>query len=228
MSEEKKQKQKKYHSKEDAIKDHVDNYRSQGWAKGKFDAKGPDRNRIKKIMANVPDYAFVLDVGCNDGSLGVMLQEEKKCTVIGIDVVQDLVQLANCRGVVARLGSAEDLPFKDNYFDVVILAEVLEHLYDPADGLKEIRRVLRPGGVFVGSVPHSEGGLGHKHHSGGDYHQNIFTPESLELLLKNYFDDVDISPTTYFHKWAKKNNIDAKMNQWNNWFAKKGTNGSTP
>jgi glycosyltransferase involved in cell wall biosynthesis len=50
---------------------------------------------------------------------------------------------------------AENLPFEDASFDVVILREVLVHLLDPVKALKEIRRVLKPSGFLLGSAPHA-------------------------------------------------------------------------
>jgi len=50
-------------------------------------------------------------------------------------------------------GSAYSLPFNDNSFDLVVCSEVLEHLHEYKDAIKEISRVLRPGGQFLASVP---------------------------------------------------------------------------
>lgn len=72
------------------------------------------------------------------------------------------------RGWLKRLPSAADprllraqanifhLPFRDGLFDVVVAAEVLEHLPGPVDAVREIRRVLKPGGRFIATVPYRE------------------------------------------------------------------------
>ena len=52
-------------------------------------------------------------------------------------------------------GSAYSLPFPNNSFDLVICSEVLEHLHEYNDAIKEIHRVLKPGGKFYASVPAS-------------------------------------------------------------------------
>lgn len=52
--------------------------------------------------------------------------------------------------------NAFHLPFRDGLFDVVIAAEVLEHLPGPGDAAREVRRVLKPGGRFIATVPYRE------------------------------------------------------------------------
>ena len=50
-------------------------------------------------------------------------------------------------------GDIEAMPFTDGFFGTVLCTEVLEHVPDPAAAIREFRRVLRPGGVLIGSVP---------------------------------------------------------------------------
>lgn len=61
-------------------------------------------------------------------------------------------------GERARVGLSQSMPFEKGEFDVVIMSEVLEHLSDEVllGSLKEVRRVLRPGGRFIGTVPANE------------------------------------------------------------------------
>jgi len=210
----------KYASKEEAINDHKSNYRSEGYAKGKFDPYGPDRLRIDRIRGAVPDGAIVLDVGCNDGSMGLLLQTKNRCTVFGIDVVGELVVRANLRGIIARVQNVENLEFKDSFFDAVVMGEVLEHCYDPYDALKEIHRVLKPGGVFSGSVPHPGGGMGGEHHKYADFHQSLFQTDELESKLSIFFKDVEIKGTPYLKSWCLRNNINTDVPQWNNFVCK--------
>ena len=51
------------------------------------------------------------------------------------------------------LGNSYKLPFKDDEFDLIVCSEVLEHLHEYNDALKEIKRVLKPRGYFLASVP---------------------------------------------------------------------------
>jgi SAM-dependent methyltransferase len=94
----------------------------------------------------------LLDVGCGTG--GVLAELAAEGTVVGID--RDELALRFCRdrglGAVVR-ASALQLPFGDASFDVCVMMDVLEHLDDEGVLLREVRRLLRPGGVALISVP---------------------------------------------------------------------------
>jgi 2-polyprenyl-3-methyl-5-hydroxy-6-metoxy-1,4-benzoquinol methylase len=207
----------KYSSVEDEINDHQKNYRSKGDEKGKFTIDEPDFIRIQKIIHGIGNPRIILDIGCNDGGLGRLLQQ-KGIVVYGCDVVRELVEIAKCKGVMAKVCPVEKLDYKDNMFDVVVLAEVLEHLFDPNEALKQISRVLKPNGTFVGSVPHPNGhlGIGKK----ADYHNWIYEEKDLDELFSKYFKTVEITETPYSEKFCIETNIDKNMPNWLNWVCK--------
>ena len=108
----------------------------------------------------------MLDVGCGEGRhiFGIMQQSpEMKC--IGLDMDNDSLHKAeegyeyfkSISNVGAEFlkGSAYSLPFLDNSLDLIVCSEVLEHLHKYNDAVKEIHRVLKPGGKFYASVPAS-------------------------------------------------------------------------
>jgi 2-polyprenyl-3-methyl-5-hydroxy-6-metoxy-1,4-benzoquinol methylase len=77
---------------------------------------------------------------------------------IGIEPSQSFAKHAEAySGAVVRREPIEDCNFEDEQFDVVILSAVLEHLYDPDGTVREISRVLRPGGTLFLDVPNEEG-----------------------------------------------------------------------
>ena len=107
---------------------------------------------------------WVLDLGCGEGRHCHGVHLEDGVNVVGLDM--DEPSLAKARAGVAELpkparpgacsflkGDAYRLPFADGTFDVVICSEVLEHLDDYGAALKEITRVLKPGGLFAPTVP---------------------------------------------------------------------------
>jgi SAM-dependent methyltransferase len=110
---------------------------------------------------------WVLDLGCGEGrhAIAAWLAAEVNC--VGVDLcLADLEAAARksrpfaaqmpasaARSLSLSVGDALQLPFADHSFDVVICSEVLEHVLAYREVLAEIRRVLRPGGALVASVP---------------------------------------------------------------------------
>jgi SAM-dependent methyltransferase len=103
-------------------------------------------------VKRIPRIAPVIDVGCGDGAF------VRRCLRAGIDAVgveafAEPARLAGERGAVAVQGAGQQLPFATASIDVVRSKEVLEHVAEPLRMTREIRRVLRPGGLFLCYVP---------------------------------------------------------------------------
>jgi len=135
--------------------------------------------------------SVILDAGCNTGSVSGELIE-KGNIVYGIDVNPKAVVLANYHGLFARVCPVEKLTFEDNFFDYCIAFELLEHLYNPEEGVKELYRVLKPRGKLIGSVPQPRGMFSISSKYQSIWHQHNFTLESLRKLLTKFFKSVDI------------------------------------
>ncbi len=96
----------------------------------------------------------VLDLGCRSGALTRAYVEGNE--VVGLDVDREALAAAAKLGIETVWADAEEpLPFADESFDVVVAAELLEHLREPDRVVDEAARVVRPGGTFAGSVPNS-------------------------------------------------------------------------
>jgi O-antigen biosynthesis protein len=97
----------------------------------------------------------ILDVGCGDGASLMYLKESGARRVAGIEIHPAQAEAGRLKGLeIHELNVEKDtLPFQENEFDVVILGDVLEHLYDPWLTLKKIRALLKPGGTVLISVP---------------------------------------------------------------------------
>lgn len=94
----------------------------------------------------------VLDVGCGTGMfLGKF--KELGAEVYGIDVDEDKVRIAKEKYVNVMKAPAEDLPYKDKFFDIVWSHEVLEHVDNDRKAIQESIRVLKPGGKLVVFCP---------------------------------------------------------------------------
>lgn len=98
----------------------------------------------------------LLDVGCWDGAFLERVRETRKYgELYGTDLPREAVATACARGFLARQADLnnEALPFESGFFDAVTMLAVLEHLFDPFSAIREVRRVLRPGGELVIDVP---------------------------------------------------------------------------
>jgi SAM-dependent methyltransferase len=91
----------------------------------------------------------VLEVGCGWGEFSARVASELGVEVVAIDISPRMVQLARERGVDARVGDVQELPFEDGVFDCVAANWMLYHVPDLDRGLAELARVLTPGGRMV-------------------------------------------------------------------------------
>jgi len=104
--------------------------------------------------ANIRQSSLVLDVGVGSGSNLRMLAEMKFPNVIGLDSNSDVLQICHEKGFACvQLGSICNMPFSAESFDFVLATDVIEHVQDDVVALKEICRVLRPGGCVLITVP---------------------------------------------------------------------------
>lgn len=130
------------------------------------DSDGPDaRNEAFRAVAGLAPTT-VLEVGPGPGELSERIARELGATVVAVDSSERMVELARARGVDARLGDVQALPFEDGSFDCVVAAWMLYHVADVDAGLRETARVLRSGGHLV-AVTNSEEHLAEARAIGG-------------------------------------------------------------
>jgi len=108
---------------------------------------------VEDICRRVTDRRpRILDVGCGTGANLLMLSQYGDAE--GVDVSEDALAFCRERGLEnVKLGAAEQLPYDDDTFDLVTALDVVEHLDDDLAGLREMGRVLRPGGRVLLFVP---------------------------------------------------------------------------
>jgi SAM-dependent methyltransferase len=113
----------------------------------------------RKIFLAVLDQALggrkerALDFGCGTGAFLPYL--ERYGDVSAVDVDESAVAFCHQRGrsEVLHVRAGSPLPFEDETFDLVTTLDVIEHIDDDVTALRELRRVLRPGGVLLVAVP---------------------------------------------------------------------------
>ncbi len=125
---------------------------------------GINSTRKRKILEliNNAQGKKVLDVGCATGYLGQAIKELGN-EVVGIDVSQRAAKEAQkvLDKVLVLDIQEDDLPFPENYFDIIILAETIEHLFWPEEVIEKIKRVLKDDGtIWISGTLHNHPSVG--------------------------------------------------------------------
>lgn len=117
---------------------------------------GYNRDKIEYILKTVGHKKTVLDIGCSDGYIGSLLLKNRN-NVYGIDISPKKVTAAKALGVKARLVDIEKqiLPYKEHTFDVVLLTDVIEHVFDTDELLERIKRILKVNGTLLITTPNT-------------------------------------------------------------------------
>jgi demethylmenaquinone methyltransferase/2-methoxy-6-polyprenyl-1,4-benzoquinol methylase len=110
------------------------------------------RVAVRALESSLVEGARVLDVACGTGDLSLVLAEAGAVRVVGLDFCRPMLEIAlrkaeaDSRLIPFVEGDALRLPFADETFDAATIAFGLRNLAGVADGLRELRRILRPGG----------------------------------------------------------------------------------
>jgi demethylmenaquinone methyltransferase / 2-methoxy-6-polyprenyl-1,4-benzoquinol methylase len=120
----------------------------------------PRWRRFLVSRADAGPNETVLDVATGTGAVAGELLRQKGCTVVGLDQSPEMLAVARRRlPPEVRLveANAEALPFEDRTFDALTFTYLLRYVSDPAATLREVARVVRPGGTVAGlefGLPH--------------------------------------------------------------------------
>lgn len=150
---------------------------------------------IKKCNLYSKKNISILDLGCGDGHFIRMLQNEGFKNIYGLDI--STTRIARARQMTGlgpkkiKKSLAEKASFGDNYFDLIICSEVIEHIEKPKDILLEIKRLLKKGGIFILSTPNEEkinySRCVHcSQMTSRSGHLHSFSLESLKLMIKSH------------------------------------------
>ncbi|MDI6820153.1 MAG: class I SAM-dependent methyltransferase [Candidatus Hodarchaeaceae archaeon] len=108
------------------------------------------RKKYQVLAKNLPRANRALDVGCGTGMFLSLLSQKAKF-IVGIDMSAEMLQIARKRAAGAALvqADADNLPFADGSFDVIVSVTLLQNMPDPAFTVREFARVLRPAGIAM-------------------------------------------------------------------------------
>ncbi len=170
---------------------------------------------IKQCAVNMK----VLNIGVGSGVLE-QIALSKNIDIYTVDPSEKaIIRMQEQIGIKkAKVGYSQNIPFDDNFFDVVIMSEVLEHLDDDVllATINDVNRVIKKNGKFIGTVPYNENlneqlvicpKCGEPFHRWG--HIQSFEEERLGLLLKDKFTHIFMKPKLFIN-W-KTLNIKGKI-----------------
>ncbi len=112
------------------------------------------RRVLERVIAELrlPARARILDAGCGSGRN--MVELARHGTVTGVELSETSVRLARERGAGEVIeGSVLEMPFAADSFELAASLDVIEHLEDDLAALRELRRVVAPGGALLITVP---------------------------------------------------------------------------
>lgn len=160
---------------------------------------GDVRGAFLKEVVNIGKR--VLDIGCRDGALTQFFAEGN--IVVGADIDSEALARAHANlGIETKqIDLNGEWKIEPHSFDVVVAAEILEHLYYPSVVIKKASRVLKSDGVFTGTVPNAFSLANRlrylmKRKKGTSLedptHINHFTVSELYASLSEFFEEVHI------------------------------------
>lgn len=171
---------------------------------------------FKRRVITMLDYLdiqpgeHILDMGCGEGFYSMIFSNLYDCNITAVDYDPEILGLAHKWldgriGVRLEQGDITNLRFPDNFFDKIVCTEVLEHITEDKKAIKELYRVLKPGGVIAITVPNKNYpfmwdplnkvreslGLGHFSPMSGFWggiwakdHKRLYLPEELRGLVE--------------------------------------------
>lgn len=143
------------------------------------------RNYIANVLERYAVTGMsVLDIGCGTGAIMDFVRS-KGYTVEGVDMSEDALQYCRKKNLTVHHGVAEKLPLENNSFDVVIASDVLEHIADDAAAVREVARVLKPGGIFISTVPAHQSLFSYHDHA--LHHVRRYSKDGLRKVLITSF-----------------------------------------
>lgn len=168
------------------------------------------RNR-QFIQSIIPASAqLILDIGCGSAWVAKEYTAQNK-KVVSLDVSRKnpikALDIYNNEHHAAVVADAKKLPFKNESFDSIIAAEIIEHLYSPKIFIEEWLRVLQPGGTLIMETPFNEKII---HHmcvhcncpTPANAHLHSFNKENIKAFLPS--SGCSISLFTFNNKWMNK------------------------
>lgn len=188
-------------------------YGNSYFGRGKYDDKQAQRREIQRRLellrkAEVPEGARVLDAGCATGDF--LAAGSSRYEMWGLDVSAHATELAKAQNPACAqrifTGFVEDQHFEADWFDAIVMWDVIEHLWDPRSVLTRLVGHLRPGGALFVSTPDIGAPIARVMRGRWAFmtppeHLGFFKRETLEFLLERVLGLQTLSSEAH-GKWA--------------------------
>lgn len=154
------------------------------------------RSEVQALKRFVPERGKGIEIGVGTGRFSVPFG-----ITVGVEPSQAMARIAQSRGITVYDAKAENLPFEEDAFDFALMVTILCFLEDPLQALKEIRRILRPGGKVIIGMLDKDSPLGREYESGKKHskfyrYANFYSADHvLEWLKQAGFDHMQTVQT---------------------------------
>ena len=154
-----------------------------------------ERLGIAKLESEAPPPRRVLEIGCAEGKqMEVFINRDWEA--VGIEIGEPMAEIGRQRGLNILCGEFQEDTFPDNYFDMVIMSHVIEHLLDPVRTLNICNNILKSTGWLVLETPSIP------NYQDTD-HMFFFTQSSLDKICKK----TDFNILEHFFQQINKNDV---------------------
>ncbi len=149
---------------------------------------------VNKALKEIGKDSYkILDVGCGDAVLLYYINQRNRnynLQLFGIDNSKDALYIAkekNPNGTF-KIADIYELPFEDNYFDLIISTDVIEHITNPMKMLSEIKRVGKKDSMILIGTP-----IRYREKPMAKTHYHEFFPEEFKTLLNEFFTEIQLT-----------------------------------
>ena len=190
-----------------------------------------EAKRVLSWCSDLPAQARIIDIGCGDGFHLNLLRRygSKNWTLEGVDIDVRAAEMAREKGLKVHTGTIEELDLPENEYDLAIMIQTIEHVAEPLELLRSLRRILKPGGKAVIVTDNTDSfdfTIFKNSHWGGYHfprHWNLFNRQSLAKLSKKADFDIEkittqVSPVNWVYsihnRLVDKNSPEWLINQF--------------
>ncbi len=149
-----------------------------------------------------------LDIGCGPGKV-LKVAKDHGWRAVGLEISHWSAEMGKKEGLEILEGTIQDAAFPDEEFDIISMFDVLEHLPSPKDYVREIYRILKPGGVVVAETPNIEGFFAsHWYKEQSELvkphaHICLYSPETVKRLFRSApFSKITIKTFPYCRRYT--------------------------